>query len=79
MAKITLPNSVVRTIVPAETKTLTELTITRMVDLPGDKIVRVFVKELHAPIVLWEGDAYDAAGQWTDSDVTARILELFAA
>jgi len=78
MAKITLANPVVRTIVPAETKTLTELTIIRIVDLPVEKIVRAFVKELQAPIVLWEGAAYDAAGQWTDSDVTARILVLFA-
>lgn len=27
-------------------------------------------------LTLWEGDAYDLAGQWTDSDVDNRILEL---
>jgi hypothetical protein len=28
-------------------------------------------------VVLWEGDAYDAIGQWTDLDVTARIKEIY--
>jgi hypothetical protein len=27
-------------------------------------------------LTLWEDDEYDAAGQWTDSDVDNRILEL---
>ncbi len=26
--------------------------------------------------VLWEGEAYENIGQWTDSDVEKRILEL---
>ena len=29
-------------------------------------------------LVLWEGDAYDAAGQWTDADAEARIAALLA-
>lgn len=78
MSVITLPHAVTRTTVPAQTVSVTELTITRVVDLPAEKIVRAFVKELPGPIVLWEGIAYDAAGQWTDADVTARLLALFA-
>ena len=27
---------------------------------------------------LWEGAAYDAAGQWTDADVQARLTALYA-
>lgn len=27
-------------------------------------------------LTLWEDDEYDAAGQWTDSDVDGKILEL---
>lgn len=27
-------------------------------------------------LVLWEGDQYDAIGQWTDSQAEARIVEL---
>jgi hypothetical protein len=27
-------------------------------------------------LTLWEGDAYDEVGQWTDADAAARVLEL---
>lgn len=59
--------------------TVDKLTVQRMVDLPGQKKVVAFVAELHKPIVLWEGDAYDNAGQWTDEDVSARLLALYGA
>ena len=28
-------------------------------------------------VILWEGDAYDAIGQFTDTDVASRIEEIF--
>lgn len=59
--------------------TLDKLTVVRMVDLPEQKKVVVFLKEIAKPTVLWEGAAYDAAGQWTDSDVAARLLEIYGA
>jgi hypothetical protein len=34
--------------------------------------------DLYNPIVLWSGDEYTAIGQWTDSDVLAKLEELFA-
>jgi hypothetical protein len=61
-----------------KSKTVTTLTVNRIVDLPKKKIVRVFVEELDEPVVLWEGAAYDAAGQWTDTDVQARLTELYS-
>ena len=61
-----------------KSKTVTTLTVNRIVDLPKKKIVRAFVEELDEPVVLWEGAAYDAAGQWTDSDVEARLTELYS-
>jgi hypothetical protein len=61
-----------------KSKTVTTLTVTRLVDLPKKKVVRAFVEELDEPVVLWEGAAYDAAGQWTDSDVEARLTELYS-
>jgi len=30
-------------------------------------------------LILWEGDSYDSAGQWTDSDAAARVLEIISA
>jgi hypothetical protein len=61
-----------------KSKTVTTLTVNRIVDLPKKKIVRAFVEELDEPVVLWEGAAYDAAGQWTDTDVQARLTELYS-
>jgi hypothetical protein len=65
-------------IILAQTITVTKLTILRLVDIPEEKIVRVFVRELPDPIVLWSGSEYDAIGQWTDSDVETRIQALYA-
>lgn len=79
MAIVTLPHAVEKTVVAAQVVSVTTLTITRVVDLPEEKIVRAFVKELPGPIELWAGSAYDAAGQWTDSDVNARIIALMTA
>jgi len=59
--------------------TLDKLTVVRMVDLPAQKKVVVFLKEIAKPTVLWEGDAYDSIGQWTDADVTARLLQIYGA
>ena len=61
-----------------KSKTVTTLTVTRLVDLPKKKVVRAFVEELDEPVVLWEGAAYDAIGQWTDSNVEARLTELYS-
>jgi hypothetical protein len=61
-----------------KSKTVTTLTVSRIVDLPKKKMVRAFVEELDEPVVLWEGAAYDAVGQWTDANVQARLTELYS-
>ena len=63
----------------AKTKTITTLTIVRTVDLPQQKIVKAFVQEINTPIVLWEGATYDSIGQWTDTDVEARLEAIYGA
>lgn len=60
---------------PAETKKLSNVTITRMIDMPTAKVVKVATLEL-GDLILWTGDEYDAIGQWTDADVQARIKAL---
>ena len=70
------PKTIITT--PEVSKTITTLTIQRVVDLPSKKIVRAFVSEIPTPIVLWEGATYDSIGQWTDSDVQARLIALYA-
>ena len=61
-----------------KSKTVTTLTVNRIVDLPKKKIVRAFVEELDEPVVLWEAASYDAIGQWTDTDVQARLTDLYS-
>jgi len=74
---ITLSAATTQVIVPQKTKTISTLTVQRMVDLPAQKIVKVFVQELNDPIIVFSGASYDAAGQWTDSDITAALLAKF--
>lgn len=76
--EISLPTPKEQVLVQEVKKSITKLTIQRMVDLPAKKEVRVFVKELKDPVVLWTGEAYDEVGQWTDADVQAKLLELFS-
>ena len=64
-------------VVEQQIKTINQITITRMVDLPLQKKVLVFTNEV-GQIVLWEGAAYEAIGQWTDQDVIARLNELYS-
>lgn len=60
-----------------ESKVITEkLTILELVDLPLHKIVLAKTQEV-GQLVLWKDDAYDAIGQWTDTDVINKINELY--
>jgi hypothetical protein len=61
-----------------KSKDISKLTVARVVDLPKQKVVRCFCEELEEAIVLWEGAAYDAIGQWSDADVQNRLVELYA-
>ena len=49
-----------------------------------DKCIKVKINLLtedeqrfdYPEFILWEGDAYDAAGQWTDADANIKIEEI---
>jgi hypothetical protein len=68
-----VPEKIINT--PAIKRLVNEITILSMLDEPTFKKVTVRTKEVGS-LVIWEGDAYDAIGQWTDQDVTDRILEI---
>jgi len=74
--KITLSSAKNKVVVPEQTKEFTELEIERVVDFAKQKKVVAFI-EGFGPLLLWEGADYDAAGQWTDTDVDARIKAIF--
>jgi hypothetical protein len=40
------------------------------------KICRANIKNMNRVIVLWRGQDYDAAGNWTDADTDARLLSI---
>lgn len=56
-------------------RSIEEITIEEIVDSVSRKIATAMILEL-GPLVLWEGEAYDAIGQWTDADAIARVKEL---
>jgi hypothetical protein len=56
-------------------RAIKEITVLELKDLPEQKRVEVFTKELGI-ILLWEGEAYDAIGQWTDTDVINKLKSL---
>ena len=60
-----------------EKKTISSLTIISVIDQPINKTVVVSTKEI-GKFIIWQGAAYDAIGQWTDTDVQNRILEMYS-
>ena len=54
-----------------------KISVREISDSPERKLVVAMTLELGS-IILWQGDAYDAVGQWTDTDVINRITELYS-
>tara|TARA_R110000782_G_scaffold85989_1_gene167008 strand:- start:40 stop:270 length:231 start_codon:yes stop_codon:yes gene_type:complete len=62
-------------VVPERTKTISEVEILEITDSPQRKTITVNTDTI-GMIVLWEGAEYDAIGQWTTTDIIARIKEI---
>jgi len=72
-------NKATEVVVVTEKKiSVEEITINELIDLPARKMVVAKTKEI-GQVILWKDADYDAVGQWTDSDVIARISELYNA
>jgi hypothetical protein len=54
---------------------ISELIIIRVIDEPGKRIARAMINGFRT-LVLWQGDEYTNAGQWTDTDVINRVREI---
>lgn len=74
--ELTKPKTII--LVEEQKQILETITVKRMADLPIEKKVIVFIEEMHGPILLWEGEAYDNIGEWTNSDVINRLKELYS-
>lgn len=73
--KITFETPKEIVVVPELKRTFEEITIEEVVDNPSRKEVKAFTRELGI-LILWSQEEYDAIGQWTDTDVEARVSEL---
>jgi hypothetical protein len=62
---------------PEKITTINSIKVTNILDDPINKKVLASTKEV-GNLILWEGAAYDAIGQWTDTDVQNRILEIYS-
>jgi hypothetical protein len=69
---ITKADGTVKTFNPI---TLNELDVT-IIDNSKRKSVVAQIRPVPRPLVLWEKEAYDAAGDYTQSQVESRVTEL---
>jgi hypothetical protein len=69
---------VLRTI-PERIISADKIEIEQIIDNYAQKKITAITKSVLGQVILWEGAAYDAIGQWSDEDVKARILQLINA
>jgi len=62
--------------IPARTLKLKEINILSMIDNPVAKTLIVNTKEL-GNIMVYQGQSYTDAGQWTDTDVINKIKSMY--
>jgi hypothetical protein len=72
-----LPSPVTVTLNGRE-RTFSTLPVT-LIDSTALRSVRVQMRPFMKLLTLWEGDAYDAAGDYTQAQVEARVSELLGA
>jgi hypothetical protein len=72
---IDLPSEIVIKHIPAYTVKASKIEVKNIVD---DSVAKkVIANTSLGKIILWEGAAYDAIGQWTDADVHNKLVELY--
>ena len=78
---ISLPLSKPLTLIikPAITETFDSIVVNQITDFPDQKLVIANINSINFNVTLWEGDAYDAIGEWTNADVERRLTELYSA
>lgn len=61
--------------IASKTFTLSEI-FPLIIDDQKNKVCRVFLRPAPRPIVIWEGETYDNAGDYTQEQVENRILQI---
>ena len=75
---INLPAEKIIREIPAYQLKINKVDIKYVQDDMANKKVTAITTGPTGTVVLWEGPAYDAIGQWTDQDVEDRIIELYS-
>lgn len=73
---INLPVEVVVREIPSIQIKSSQIEVISVEDKQSQKKIVANTKQL-GQVTLWESDSYDRIGQWTDSDVESRLIELF--
>ena len=55
-----------------------KIEVFEMVDSPMRKTVTAHCNNHPTKILVWEGAAYDSAGQWTEADLIEKIKALYS-
>ena len=76
--QINLPTPLTVVKQPLIEETITEIVIERIVDIPGDKKVVVFIKGDRIELDQLSGDNYDTPLEWSNSDVVAAVKALYS-
>ena len=71
--QINLPTPLTVVKQPLIEETITEIVIDRIVDIPGDKQVVVFIKGNRIVLNGLSGDNYDNPEEWTNSDIIEAV------
>ena len=71
--QINLPTPLTVVKQPLIEETITEIVIDRIVDIPGDKKVVVFIKGQRIELDQLSGDNYDVPNEWTNADIITAV------
>ena len=80
--KVTLSSSKTVTLQPAQTVSLDagDIEIRRIVDVPGEKRVSVFIDDLgQIDLAELSGDNYDNPAEWTNASLKTAVANYIAA
>lgn len=74
---VPIPEETVVVVQPAQTATINgQITINRIVDMPSEKKVIVFTKELgKIDLLSLSDDNYDNPDEWTNADIISAIQD----
>lgn len=70
-----VPKTIVKQ--PEVTETISEITIDRIVDVPGEREVFVFIGGERIELPQISGDNYDTPDEWTNADVVSAVKAHF--